>query len=151
MQPARHPSPRIIRTFGNLTVDDIALNACAALIFAAFWILSYKSEKLSLLAVGIVAQQLLLTSFLYWYPTRVGIVVWVDRAPVEIMWALSFVSPLVFIRPLSASLFVRGWSKGGWLYVAAAFVWVNIYWYVGEHYGWPVNSEWARAHDHLGH
>jgi hypothetical protein len=94
---------------------------------------------LSFLSFG--AQQVVFVSLLFCYPLLMYVSIWVVRVPVVIIWALGFVVPLIYVRPISVSDFLKNHAKSGWLFVAAGLVWIASYNFFCARDGTPVSYE----------
>jgi hypothetical protein len=107
-----------------------------------------KKEKTWLILISVLAQQLCLFAFLFCYPMLMYVSIWVVRVPVAIIWVMSFVLPLVYVRPISSAKYLRLCAKSGWLYVLAGLTWISAYvWFSGRD-GTPVSWDAVERHYH---
>ncbi len=102
-------------------------------------------------ATSIVLQQLCFLALQAFEIMLIHVSAWVARAPVCLLWALYFLGPFVYVRPISASRVLRSYSKDGWLFVSAALVWIAFYVFLSNRYGVPVSwnevrDEYLRGH-----
>lgn len=94
---------------------------------------------------GIPILLVALQQFVFWLIqtfrfTLIGISWWVISVPIWLLWALYFVAPLVYERPLSPPKYVQSLAFKGWLFILASAVWNVAYFVFSKVYGVPISS-----------
>jgi hypothetical protein len=111
----------------NMPVTEDSQAACA------------KSWKTGWLVTSIVIQQLLFFALQGLVIKLLDISAWVEYAPIWMLWALYFVAPFVYVRPITRRAVFQCYAKAGWFFVIAALGWFVAYNILCSKYGIPVS------------
>jgi hypothetical protein len=98
-----------------------------------------KKDRFWTHGVSIACQQLLFALLASLKIMLLHVSAWVSSVPILILWAMYWVAPLVYARPVSTYSVLRSYSTSGWFFVAGAITWGISYWIFSDRYGVPVS------------
>ncbi|CAN5505510.1 hypothetical protein BH09VER1_BH09VER1_55790 [soil metagenome] len=110
---------------------------------------SPQTESISSLWVSVIAQQLLFLFCATFHPSYIFISLFPIFVPIVLIWALALTVPLIYVRPISAGIYLRKSAKEGWLFVGTAFAWIILYCALAEADGTPVSAYHVRKYYEL--
>lgn len=70
---------------------------------------------------------------------------WVVKMPVAIFCALALLAPIAFRASSGDRTYLSALATKGWLFVAAAALWVSCYWWMSEREGTPISYDAMKA------